>query len=64
MTQPDPTADLATPKSSLIVVTGANSFIGSHICAEFLALGYKVRGTVRNSDKTQTDQGSLRFSRS
>ncbi|EHK47846.1 hypothetical protein TRIATDRAFT_217087 [Trichoderma atroviride IMI 206040] len=35
------------PKGSLILVTGANSYIGSHIVDFLLELGYNVRGTVR-----------------
>lgn len=37
----------AIPKGSLILVTGANSYIGSHIIDLLLELGYNVRGTVR-----------------
>lgn len=35
------------------MVTGANGFLGSHIVDQFLAEGYKVRGTVRNLDKNK-----------
>ncbi|KAM0344781.1 hypothetical protein ACHAPU_007156 [Fusarium lateritium] len=38
----------AIPKGSTILVTGVNSFIGSHIANEFLHRGYNVRGTARN----------------
>lgn len=38
----------AIPKGSLILVTGANSYIGSHIIDLLLELGYNVRGTVRS----------------
>ncbi|KUJ12999.1 NAD-P-binding protein [Mollisia scopiformis] len=31
----------------IVLVTGINGFIGSHIVDQFLAAGYKVRGTVR-----------------
>lgn len=30
-----------------VLVTGANSYIGSHIVDLFLSLGYLVRGTIR-----------------
>ncbi|KAF2092128.1 aldehyde reductase [Saccharata proteae CBS 121410] len=39
------------PKGSLILVTGANGFIGSHVADKFLEAGYKVRGTVRDPKK-------------
>lgn len=37
----------AIPKGSLILVTGANGYIGSNIVDLLLELGYRVRGTVR-----------------
>lgn len=40
----------ALPKGSLVLVTGANGYIGSHVANTLLELGYRVRGTVR-SDK-------------
>lgn len=39
------------PKGSKILVTGANGFIASHVVDQFLAAGYKVRGTVRSLEK-------------
>lgn len=39
------------PKGSLVLVVGANGFIGSNIADQFLRLGYKVRGTSRNPEK-------------
>ncbi|KAE8420803.1 hypothetical protein BDV36DRAFT_292991 [Aspergillus pseudocaelatus] len=41
--------DLAIPKGSLVVVTGANGFIASHVVDQLLQQGYNVRGTVRNA---------------
>ena len=41
----------AIPKGSLVLVTGANGYIGSHVVDQFLAAGYKVRGTVRSETK-------------
>jgi len=38
-------------------VTGASGFIAAHIVRDLLARGYRVRGTVRNPDRT----GDLRF---
>ena len=37
----------ALPPNSLILVTGANGYIASHVVNILLDLGYKVRGTVR-----------------
>ncbi|KAF7175191.1 hypothetical protein CNMCM7691_006595 [Aspergillus felis] len=39
------------PKGSMMLITGVNGFIGSHIADQFLKFGYKVRGTTRNLDK-------------
>ena len=38
-------------------MTGASGFIAAHIVRDLLARGYRVRGTVRNPDRT----GDLRF---
>lgn len=45
------TASTIVPPSGLVLVTGANGFIGSHIVLTLLSLGYRVRGTVRSADK-------------
>jgi nucleoside-diphosphate-sugar epimerase len=42
----------AIPKGSLVLVTGVNGFIGSHVADQFLAAGYRVRGTARDLRKT------------
>ncbi|RMZ86382.1 hypothetical protein DV736_g6391, partial [Chaetothyriales sp. CBS 134916] len=39
------------PKGSLLLVTGATGHIASNVIYEALALGYRVRGTVRSEDK-------------
>ncbi|KAF7981489.1 hypothetical protein HWV62_33545 [Athelia sp. TMB] len=39
------------PKGSLVLVTGANGFLGSHIVDNLLAYGFKVRGTARSASK-------------
>ena len=41
----------AIPNGSLVLVTGANGFIGSHVVDQFLAASYRVRGTVRSESK-------------
>jgi nucleoside-diphosphate-sugar epimerase len=43
--------DLLFPTSGTILVTGSNGHVASNIIVEALALGFKVRGTVRNPDK-------------
>ncbi|TEA10824.1 Aldehyde reductase 2 [Colletotrichum sidae] len=45
------TADLAIPKGSTVLVTGANGYLASHTVNEFIKQGYKVRGTVRDVAK-------------
>jgi len=43
------------PPGSVIAVTGASGFIGSHVCASLLAAGYSVRAVVRNpQDEAKT----------
>jgi len=39
------------PPGGLVLVTGVTGFIGSYVASELLGLGYRVRGTVRSSDK-------------
>jgi uncharacterized protein YbjT (DUF2867 family) len=46
-----PIQNPALPVGALILVTGANGFIASHIVDQFLLLGYRVRGTVRDAQK-------------
>ncbi len=41
--------DRTIPRNSLVVVTGANGYIGSHVVDQLLLSGYRVRGTCRNS---------------
>lgn len=46
----EPTAHI--PKGSWVLVTGVNGFVASHVAREFLRRGYKVRGTVRDVEKS------------
>lgn len=39
------------PKGSTILVTGANSFIASHLVDQLLLDGFNVRGSVRSHAK-------------
>ncbi|KAL2673945.1 hypothetical protein Neosp_012391 [[Neocosmospora] mangrovei] len=39
------------PPRGLVLVTGVNGFIGSHIANNLLSLSHHVRGTVRSADK-------------
>lgn len=45
-------AALALPKGSLILITGANGFLASHVVEQALEIGYRVRGTVRDLSKS------------
>ncbi|KAH6695063.1 hypothetical protein F5X68DRAFT_227062 [Plectosphaerella plurivora] len=42
----------AVPKGSTVLVTGVNGFLGSHVADQYLRQGYKVRGTVRDTEKS------------
>ncbi|KAJ0162447.1 Aldehyde reductase 2 [Colletotrichum tanaceti] len=46
-----PERKYAISKGATVLVTGANGFIGSHVCNELLQLGFNVRGTVRDVDQ-------------
>jgi nucleoside-diphosphate-sugar epimerase len=41
--------EYAIPQGSLVLVTGANGYIASHIVQLLLEMGYHVRGTVRSA---------------
>lgn len=43
----------AIPKDSVVLVTGVNGYIGSHIADQLLEAGYRVRGTTRQVSKAQ-----------
>ncbi|KAK1055258.1 hypothetical protein LTR74_015797 [Friedmanniomyces endolithicus] len=40
-------------KGSIVLVTGANGYIASHVINQLLHAGYKVRGTVRSPSKAE-----------
>ena len=44
--------DPILPPNSLVLVTGANGLIASHITDQLLAFGYRVRGTVRSLSRS------------
>ncbi|KAI1459463.1 NAD(P)-binding protein [Annulohypoxylon moriforme] len=46
-------SDFAIQPGSLVLVTGVNGFIGSHIADQILQHGYRVRGTVRSMARDQ-----------
>ncbi|KFY76595.1 hypothetical protein V499_03802 [Pseudogymnoascus sp. VKM F-103] len=47
-----PLDNAVIPKGSLVLVTGANGLLGSHVAKQFLEYGYKVRGAVRDTTKS------------
>lgn len=44
---------LAIPLNSVVLVTGVNGFIASHIADQLLLAGYRVRGTARTTSKAE-----------
>lgn len=44
---------LVLKPGAIIFVTGVNGLIGSYVADELLARGYKVRGAVRDVEKTK-----------
>ncbi|KDN63367.1 putative NAD dependent epimerase/dehydratase [Colletotrichum sublineola] len=46
-----PEKQYAIPMGATVLVTGANGFIGSHVCNELLQLGFNVRGSVRDVER-------------
>jgi nucleoside-diphosphate-sugar epimerase len=44
---------------SVVLVTGVNGFLGSHIADQFLSSGFRVRGTVRSIPKAENIRKAL-----
>lgn len=44
---------MSSPSGQAVCVTGATGFIASHLVAQLLERGYRVRGTVRDPGKTR-----------
>ncbi|EMC93230.1 hypothetical protein BAUCODRAFT_76019 [Baudoinia panamericana UAMH 10762] len=47
----------AIPKDSLVLVTGANGWLGMHVVDQLLEHGYRVRGTVRSAEHAVSTSG-------
>ncbi|KAJ8064202.1 hypothetical protein OCU04_006551 [Sclerotinia nivalis] len=43
----------AIPDKSIVLITGLNGYIASHIAEQLLKAGYRVRGTVRDASKVK-----------
>lgn len=52
--------DPAVPFGSVVVVSGVNGFIASHVADQTLAAGFKVRGTTRSIGKNSWIQEHFR----
>ena len=52
-------SEKALADGSLVLVTGVNGYIASHIADQLLSAGYRVRGTARDSDKIEMIKGPL-----
>ena len=46
-------SNYALAPGALVLVTGVNGYIASHIADQLLNAGYRVRGTARDSDKIE-----------
>lgn len=44
----------AIPPNSLVLVTGVNGYIASHVADQLLEAGYRVRGTTRSLSKIES----------
>lgn len=42
---------LAIPTDSIVLVTGINGYLGSHVADQLLQAGFRVRGTTRALSK-------------
>lgn len=46
-------AEAAIPKGATILITGVSGYVGSHVADQTLAAGYRVRGLVRDKQRSQ-----------
>lgn len=53
---------ISSPADTIVLVTGASGYLGSHVVKSLLARGYNVRGTVR-STSNKAKIGHLQVSR-
>jgi nucleoside-diphosphate-sugar epimerase len=44
---------VAITPPAVVAVTGANGFVGTHVCAALLSAGYKVRAVVRSLERSR-----------
>jgi nucleoside-diphosphate-sugar epimerase len=49
----------AIPIGSTVLITGVNGYIGAQVADRLLSSGYRVRGTVRNPEKSQSLQATF-----
>lgn len=47
-------SDKAIAPGGLVLITGVNGYIASHIADQLMGLGYRVRGTARDGQKIET----------
>jgi nucleoside-diphosphate-sugar epimerase len=47
------------PSDSVVLATGVNGFLGSHIADQFLSAGFRVRGTVHSIPKAENIRKAL-----
>lgn len=53
-------SEKAIASGSLVLVTGVNGYIASHVADQLMSLGYRVRGTARENGKLESIGQALR----